>query len=80
MSLIEVIRSELPELVIQTNCGGGSFKSQMKKADKSAAGIALLLGEDEILNNKITIKYLREQKEQQTIPQDEIVNFIRTSV
>ncbi len=80
MSLIEVIRNELPELTIQTNCGGGSFKSQMKKADKSEAGIALLLGEDEVLNNKITIKFLREQKEQQTIPQGEIIRLLKASV
>ncbi len=54
------------------NCGGGSFKSQFKKADKSGAAIALVLAEDEINNQTIAIKYLREKKEQETIAWTEL--------
>ena len=46
------------------NCGGGSFKSQFKKADKSGARVALVLGEDEVQQQKIAVKYLREDREQ----------------
>src|SRR5690606_32194383 len=47
LQLAERIRDELPYLRLSTHCGGGSIKSQMKKADKSFADIALILGEDE---------------------------------
>ncbi len=60
----EQIRDYLPELTVQMNCGGGSFKSQFKKADKSGARIALVLGEDEVQQQKIAVKYLREDREQ----------------
>jgi histidyl-tRNA synthetase len=60
----EQIRDYLPELTVQMNCGGGSFKSQFKKADKSGARVALVLGEDEVQQQKIAVKYLREEREQ----------------
>ncbi len=41
------------------HCGGGSFKSQMKKADKSGAKIALIFGEDELAAQQISVKLLR---------------------
>lgn len=65
--LAEQIHDCLPNIAILNNCGGGSFKSQMKRADKSGAKIALLLGEDEMKMKKISIKYLREQREQEII-------------
>ena len=54
------------------NLSGGSFKSQFKKADKSGAKLALILGEDEVKNNKIIIKFLREEKEQVTVALSEM--------
>lgn len=65
--LAEELRDQLPHLRLQTHCGGGSFKNQMKKADKSGAQIACLLGEDEVNSGTITVKYLREDKPQETI-------------
>jgi histidyl-tRNA synthetase len=66
--LAEQLRSDLPELRLQLNCGGGSFKSQFKKADKSGATIALVLGDDEAEQGNINVKWLRnEQQPQQTI-------------
>jgi histidyl-tRNA synthetase len=50
-----------------THCGGGSFKSQFKKADRSGARFALVLGEDEMARRQAGIKSLREQTEQQTV-------------
>jgi histidyl-tRNA synthetase len=78
LALVEKIRNDLTDLVIQTNCGGGSFKSQMKKADKSAASLALIIGEDEMTNNTVTIKYLREDKPQKTVPQQDLLNHMQT--
>ena len=75
--LAERIRNENPWLSILSNCGGGSFKSQMKKADKSGAAFALILGEQEIADETVTIKFLRELKEQQTISQNGLNEFLK---
>ncbi len=77
LQFAEKLRDENPELRVLSNCGGGSFKSQMKKADKSGADIALILGESEIADNTVTVKFLREQKEQQTVSQDDISEFLK---
>ncbi|XGA79385.1 histidine--tRNA ligase [Halomonas sp. CH40] len=69
LTLAEQLRSQLPELRLQLHCGGGSFKSRMKKADKSGATIALLIGEDERQTDAVTLKFLREEREQQRHPQ-----------
>lgn len=65
-------RDQLPCAVVQCHCGGGKFKKQMKKANDSGAEIALILGEDEIANGQVTVKYLREQKDQVVIAQNEL--------
>lgn len=75
--LAEKLRDENPRLKILSNCGGGSFKSQMKKADKSGALIALILGEQEIADDTVTVKLLREQRDQQTISQNGLNEFIK---
>jgi histidyl-tRNA synthetase len=59
-----------------TNCGGGNFKNQLKKADKSGADIALILGEDEAKAGKVTIKFLREEVEQQTLDFDKAIAYL----
>jgi histidyl-tRNA synthetase len=64
---------------VLSNCGGGSFKSQMKKADKSGAVIAVILGENEIAENTVTVKFLREQKQQQTINQNDLSEFLKNN-
>lgn len=72
IGLTEQLREQFPQLRIVNHCGGGSFKSQFKKADKSGADIALLLGDDEIEQQQVSIKFLREQKDQQTIEQTQL--------
>jgi histidyl-tRNA synthetase len=74
----ENLRSDCPILRLQTNCGGGSFKSQMKKADKSGASIALILGEDEAENNTVGIKFLRQDRPQETVEQNQLANLLIT--
>ena len=80
MSLSEKWRNEVPGLKLQVNCGGGSIKSQMKKADKSGANIAFILGDDELEKNVITAKFLREKKEQEVIGLNEVVNYLKNNI
>ena len=74
--LAEEVRNQLPYVKILTNCGGGSLKNQFKKADKSGAEIALILGENELEKKELTVKYLRDEKPQVTIKYSEISNFL----
>ena len=76
MLLAERLHDELPALTVMSNCGGGGFKSQMKKADKSGASLALILGEDEVATNSVAIKYLREKREQQTLSIDALITML----
>ncbi len=62
--LTEKLRDSQPDLKIEINLSGGSFKNQFKKADKSGARLGLVLAEDELKNNQVLIKFLREEKEQ----------------
>ncbi|EHL30166.1 histidine--tRNA ligase [Legionella drancourtii] len=74
--IAEAIRNAFPALEVIVNTAGGSFKSQFKKADKSGARLALVLGEDELANQKISIKDLRNGTEQITVDQSAINQFI----
>lgn len=65
--IAEQLRERLPQVKVVMNCGGGSFKSQFKKADKSGARVALIMAEDEVNNQQIGVKFLREEKEQVTL-------------
>ncbi|MFT5219973.1 MAG: histidyl-tRNA synthetase [Planctomycetota bacterium] len=78
--LAESIRDQLPRLNIIVHAGGGSFKSQMRKADKSGAGMALILGESELAAGSIAVKYLREDKPQIEIKQTEIATQLATLI
>lgn len=74
----ENLRQQLPELRIVQHAGGGSFKSQMKKADKSGARVALIWGEDELAAQSVTVKPLRavtadgERGEQRTVAEKDL--------
>ncbi|MGD2116972.1 MAG: histidine--tRNA ligase [Chromatiales bacterium] len=65
--LAEQLRDELPQLRVLANCGGGSFKSQFKKADRSGASHALVLGDEELERGVAGLKALREDTEQQEV-------------
>lgn len=79
LAVAEQIRERCPTLVVQNHCGGGGFKSQMKKADKSGALYALIIGEEEAASHRVTLKYLREARDQQTLPIAEAINKIVTA-
>jgi histidyl-tRNA synthetase len=55
-------------LMVIQHCGGGSFKSQMKKADASGAALAVIIGDDEMAGDEVSVKYLREAREQLRLP------------
>lgn len=76
MQLVERLRDELPSHCFILHCGEASLKSQFKKADKAEATFALVLGESEVEKQQIGIKFLREQKEQVQIQQDELIKFL----
>jgi histidyl-tRNA synthetase len=65
--LAESLRDQLPQMKLMLHCGGGSFKSQFKKADKSGAQVALVIGDNEAEQGVANIKWLREEKPQQTL-------------
>ena len=59
------LRAHMPGVKIMTHCGGGSFKRQFKRADKTLARAAVILGDDEIARGSVTIKDLRTQNSEQ---------------
>ncbi|MDZ7663391.1 histidine--tRNA ligase [Thiohalophilus sp.] len=76
LQLAEQLRDRLPALRLQVHCGGGSIKSQMKKADRSGAAYALILGEQELAEQRVTVKDLRGDRPQQQVAQDELDGFL----
>ncbi len=80
MLIAERLRGELPGLRLQLHCGGGSFKSRIKKADRSGARLALLLGEDELAQGRATLKFLREERDQMSLAQDALAETLATLV
>ncbi len=76
LSLAETLR-EATRFQVLTHCGGGSFKSQFKKADKSGAKVALVIGEEEAEAGFVQLKWLRDpQAEQQRLSQDALVGVL----
>jgi histidyl-tRNA synthetase len=72
MALAEQLRDALPGHGIEANCGGGSIKSQMKRADRSGAQLALILGDDELARGVIAVKELRGGGAQHEVPLDAV--------
>ena len=76
--LAEAIRNQIAGLKLQVDCVGGSFKSQFKKADKSGASYALILGDDEASRGEVSIKPLRDSRqEQQVLSQTAAIEFLQ---
>lgn len=77
MAFAERLRDALPSLRIDTNCGGGSFKSQLKRADKSGARFALVLGDGETDRRVVGLKSLRIEEPQSEVSWDAIVGVLQ---
>ena len=71
-AIAEELRDSVTGIRIEVNLGGGSFKSQMKRADKSGAEFALILGEQELAEGKVGIKPLRSTDEQKSVALEEL--------
>jgi histidyl-tRNA synthetase len=73
LKLSETLRSHGLKVVL--NSGGSSFKSQMKRADKSGATFAVILGDDEMKEGVAQVKSLRVENVQATIKFDQLAEF-----
>jgi histidyl-tRNA synthetase len=72
LQLAEQLRDAWPDLSLQINLGGGSFKTQFKRADKSGAEFALVLGDDEAARGVVALKALRREMAQEECPVERI--------
>ena len=77
MKLSKKILQALPNITLSNDISMGSLKSQMKKADKSNADFALILGEEELSNNQLSIKPLKGQGVQQSIKLEGIIQHLQ---
>ncbi len=84
LAAVEALRAELPGLRIVQHTGGGSFKSQLKKADKSGARLALIWGSNELADDTITIKQLRANFQQGpaqlTVPRESLAAAVANAM
>ncbi len=76
-ALAERLRDAVPGLALQVNCGGGSFKSQFKKADRSGAEVALVVGEDELAAGRMAFKPLRGDAGQEHLDEAAAIERLR---
>jgi histidyl-tRNA synthetase len=80
LAQVEQLRDALPGVCIVQHTGGGSFKSQMKKADKSGARLALIWGEDEVREGTCAVKSLRESGVQSSVALAELPAYVRAEL
>ncbi|HLJ38068.1 MAG TPA: histidine--tRNA ligase [Steroidobacteraceae bacterium] len=72
LRIVERLRSERPRLRVDLNLGGGNFKAQFRRADKSGAALALIVGDDELARGVLAVKPLREERGQSECPIDSL--------
>ncbi|WP_194756988.1 histidine--tRNA ligase [Aliidiomarina indica] len=80
MTVAEQVRDALPSLRVMLHCGGGKFAKQLKKADQSGAEVALIIGANEVAENKVTVKFLRRDAEQTTVHMNDVSKVLSTLV
>lgn len=76
IKVAQELRNALANLKVMSHCGGGNVKKQMKRADKSGASVALLIGEDELAEGMVTVKHLRNDIEQQRVARSALGAFL----
>lgn len=76
LKLANYLRSKVHSLRLVLHCGGGSMKAQFKKADKSGAQYAIIIGEHEMKTHSVSLKNLREDVPQQTLYRDELAEYL----
>jgi histidyl-tRNA synthetase len=75
-AVAESLRDGNSALRVDLNLGGGSFKSQLKRADKCGAAYAVILGDDEVARNEAGLKPLRTDEDQLSVPLDDLAKII----
>lgn len=76
IKVAQALRQALPTLRVMSHCGGGNFKKQIKRADKSGATYALIIGETELADNKVAVKPLRDDSEQVLIARSALATYL----
>jgi histidyl-tRNA synthetase len=74
------LRAKVPGLRVMLHCGGGTVKSQFKKADKSGAQYAVIIGEHELKTRSLSLKNLREDLPQQSLYRDELAEYLKLKI
>lgn len=74
------LRNKVPGLRLVQHCGGGTLKAQFKKADKSGAQYAIIIGDYELKTHSISLKNLREDVPQQSLYQDELAEYLKLKI
>lgn len=77
LKLANYLRSKVHGIHLLMHCGGGNLKNQFKKADKSGAQFAIIIGEHELKTHSVSLKNLREEIPQQTLYQDELAEYLK---
>jgi histidyl-tRNA synthetase len=76
LALAERLRDEIPAVRLTVDCSGGSLKAQMKRADRSGATLALVLGEEEVSRGDVGIKFLRAGRPQERVAQERLAEYV----
>ena len=66
--IVERLRDQLPQVRFELNLGGGNFKTQFRRADRSGAAVALIVGDDELARGTVGVKPLRQEAGQTECP------------
>jgi histidyl-tRNA synthetase len=77
LAVAEQLRDGLPGRTVQANLGGGNFKAQFRRADRSGARYAVVLGEDELARGVATVKALRREAAQSECPLPGLPELLR---
>ncbi len=80
LKLCDTLRRAVPGLCLVMNCGGGNFKAQFKRADKSGAALGLLLGDEELASQRIGVKFLRADRPQESLALEQVIALLRERV
>ena len=80
LAAVETLRDLFPPWTIVQHLGGGSLRSQMKRADRSGAALALLWGEDEVQQGRVTLKPLRGDGAQRRVAQDDLAPTLKALI
>ena len=80
LALVERLRDELPARRFDLNLGGGNFKAQFRRADRSGAALAVILGDDELARGVAAVKPLRNEAGQSECPLPELAAAIEAAL